>query len=214
MSAVAAERPKTEQPPQLRVQYRDVGELIPYARNARKHTPEQVAQLMSSILEWGWTNPVLADESGIVAGHGRVMAAARLYEQGKPIRLPSGQQVPSNMVPTIDCSGWSAAQRQAYVIADNKLALNADWDAALLRVELLDLQEAGFGADVIGFTADELSVALRGWESDIDVVARDGENMSAIDAVLKLYVGKDEEEQARSVVKAALDDAGIRYELK
>src|SRR4051812_1767492 len=97
---------------------------------------EQVAQIAASIKEWGWTTPVLVDESGgIVAGHGRVMAARKLG---------------ITEVPVMVARGWTEAQRRAYVLADNKLALNAGWDTDLLKVELSDLQAGGFDLGVAG----------------------------------------------------------------
>ena len=132
--------------PADKVERRPVAGLVPYARNARQHTDAQVAQIAASIREWGWTNPVLLDESqGIIAGHGRVLAAHMLGIADIPVMV---------------ASGWSEAQRRAYVLADNKLALNADWDEALLRVELADLQAMGFGVELTGFTGDELAELL------------------------------------------------------
>src|SRR6185437_5524781 len=100
--------------PADRVERRPVASLVPYARNARTHSPEQVAQVAASVREWGWTVPVLVDEqSNIIAGRCRVLAAQR---------LGLGE------VPVMVARGWSEAQKQAYIIADNKLALNAGWD--------------------------------------------------------------------------------------
>jgi DNA modification methylase len=119
------------------VERRSVESLIPYARNARTHSDAQVAQLAASIQEWGWTTPVLIDETGsIIAGHGRVMAARKLGIEDVPVMV---------------ASGWSEAQRRAYVMADNQLATNAGWDVDLLKVELGDLGEMGFDLDLIGF---------------------------------------------------------------
>jgi ParB-like chromosome segregation protein Spo0J len=103
--------------------------LVPYARNARTHSDAQVAQIAASIREWGWTMPVLVDESGLlIAGHARVLAARNLGIRD---------------VPVVIATGWSDAQKRAYVLADNKLALNAGWDLELLKVELTDLQAMG-----------------------------------------------------------------------
>jgi ParB-like chromosome segregation protein Spo0J len=198
----------------LRVTFEPLEKLIPYARNARQHTNEQIGQLMSSMVEWGWTNPVLADQNGIVAGHGRVIAAGRLYEQGKAIKLPSGEQVPAGTVPVIDCTGWSDTQRKAYVIADNKLALNADWDYDVLRLELNELNELKFGMDVVGFSESELGTVLNGWDSDIVPSEKDGENLDGIAVSLKVQVGKDDVDAAKQSISAALDAAGLTYELK
>jgi DNA modification methylase len=134
-----------------RMRYMQVDALIPYARNSRTHSDTQVGQIAASMVEFGFTNPVLADDQGIVAGHGRVLAARRIYDAGKAIRLPNGQDLPRGTVPVIDCTGWTEAQRRAYVIADNQLALNAGWDIELLKVEIADLAEGGFELGLLGF---------------------------------------------------------------
>ena len=119
-----------------KIERRPIGSLIPYARNARTHSDAQIQQIAASMREWGWTNPVLVDEAGgIIAGHGRVLAAQRL-------------QV--SEVPVIVASGWTDAQKRAYIIADNKLALNAGWDNDLLALEFGELQELGFDLDLTG----------------------------------------------------------------
>jgi DNA modification methylase len=132
----------------LQIALRPLGELIPYARNPRTHSDAQVAQIAASIREFGFTNPVLVDgENGIIAGHGRVMAARKLgLEQ----------------VPVIELAHMSEAQKRAYVLADNQLALNAGWDEALLRLELADLSELGFDLGLIGFGEGELERLLAG----------------------------------------------------
>jgi len=130
----------------LAIEYRQVVDLIPYARNSRTHTDEQVAQIAGSIREFGWTNPVLIDgEAGIIAGHGRVLAAQRLGMK---------------QVPTIQLDHMTEAQRRAYVIADNKLALNAGWDNDLLKVELGELQALDFDLALMGFNPSELETLL------------------------------------------------------
>lgn len=122
---------------------RRVEDLIPYARNSRTHSAEQVAKLAASIKEFGWTVPILVDGDGtIVAGHGRVLAARKLK---------------IDVVPTIDIGHLSDAQRRAYVIADNRLALDAGWDDEMLRVELGDLTGAGFDLALTGLSEDEIS---------------------------------------------------------
>jgi ParB family chromosome partitioning protein len=115
--------------------------LIPYARNARTHSAAQVSQIAASIREFGWTNPVLIDDDGgIIAGHGRVMAARKLGMAE---------------VPCIRLSHLTDTQRRAYIIADNKLALNAGWDDDMLRIELSDLD--GFDIDAIGWNEEEMA---------------------------------------------------------
>lgn len=119
-----------------------VDSLINYARNSRTHSPEQVDKIAASIREFGFTNPVLTDgANGIIAGHGRVMAAKKLG---------------MTEVPTIELSHLSEAQRRAYVIADNRLALDAGWDDEMLRVEFADLEGMGFDLELTGFTLDEI----------------------------------------------------------
>src|SRR5215212_11694520 len=111
--------------------------LVPSARNARTHSDAQVAQIAASIREWGWTVPVLVDEVGtIIAGHGRVLAAQRLAIAEVPVMV---------------ARGWSESQRRAYIIADNAIPLNAGWDFAKLKIELADLDVAGFDLDLVGF---------------------------------------------------------------
>ena len=121
---------------------RKVEALIPYAKNSRTHSDAQVAQIAASVREFGWTNPVLVDgESGIIAGHGRILAARKLG---------------MDEVPCIELAGLTDAQRRAYIIADNKLALNGGWDEDMLRLELEELGELGFDLDLIGFTDEEI----------------------------------------------------------
>ncbi len=130
----------------LTVIYKPIGDLIPYARNSRTHSEAQVAQIAASIKEFGFTNPVLIDEEGgIIAGHGRVLAARKLS---------------MDEVPTIALEGLTKTQRKAYVIADNKLALNAGWDEELLSLELGDLNLDDFKIELLGFDANELNLAM------------------------------------------------------
>jgi len=138
-----AEKPKEPAWPADKVKRRAVSELVPYARNARTHSPEQVDQIAASIREWGWTTPVLVDEAGgIIAGHGRILAAHKLG---------------LDTVPTMTATGWTEAQKRAYVLADNKLALNAGWDMELLKLELLELDAENFELPLIGFSEEELA---------------------------------------------------------
>lgn len=123
-----------------------VADLIPFARNSRTHSDEQVAQIAASIREFGWTNPILVDgENGIIAGHGRLAAARKLG---------------IDRVPVVVLDHLTDAQKRALVIADNKLAMNAGWDNDLLSSELQGLAEEGFDMDLIGFSDDELAALL------------------------------------------------------
>jgi ParB-like chromosome segregation protein Spo0J len=120
-----------------------IDKLIPYARNARTHSDEQVSQLAASIKEWGWTTPVLVDEQGgIIAGHGRTLAAQRLKMKEVPVMV---------------AKGWSDAKKRAYVLADNKLAMNAGWDKDMLALELGEIGELGFNLELMGFDPSEFN---------------------------------------------------------
>lgn len=137
----------------MQIQPRPIEGLIPYARNSRTHSDEQVAQIAASIREFGWTNPVLVDgDNGIIAGHGRVLAARKLGMEE---------------VPCIELAHLSEAQKKAYIIADNKLALNAGWDNELLALELGELHAADFDMALLGFDAGELSAAM-GLDEELD----------------------------------------------
>jgi DNA modification methylase len=117
--------------------------LVPYARNARTHSPAQVNKIAASIREFGFLNPIITDgQNGIIAGHGRVMAA---------------QKLGLDTLPTIDAAHLSEAQRRAYVLADNRMALDAGWDNDLLRIELQDLGDAGFDLALTGFDLSEIA---------------------------------------------------------
>ncbi|TAN58000.1 MAG: site-specific DNA-methyltransferase [Magnetospirillum sp.] len=123
-----------------------IDRLIPYGRNARTHSDSQVAQIAASIVEFGWTNPVLADSKGnVIAGHGRLAAA-------KSLGLDT--------VPVVILDHLTEAQRRAYILADNKLALNAGWDDETLAAELHALNAEGYDIDLIGFTAAELDALI------------------------------------------------------
>jgi len=120
-----------------------VEDLIPYARNARTHSDEQVDKIAASIREFGFLNPIITDgENGIVAGHGRIMAAKKLG---------------MDKVPTVEATHLTDAQKRAYILADNRLALDAGWDDELLRVEFTELQDAGFDLNLTGFSDDEIA---------------------------------------------------------
>jgi DNA modification methylase len=129
----------------MKIQEVAVDKLIPYAKNSRTHSPEQVGQIAASIKEFGFRNPILVDGVGIIAGHGRLMAA---------------QKLGLDKVPTIDCSDMSESQKKAYIIADNKLALNAGWDTAMLSIEMKDLEDEGFDLALLGFDDKELNALL------------------------------------------------------
>ena len=125
-----------------------VDQLIPYVNNSRKHSDEQVAQIAASIKEFGWTNPILVDgEKGIIAGHGRLLAARKLGFKE---------------VPTIELTDLTDTQRKAYIIADNRLALNAGWDNEMLTIELNELLADGFALEMLGFDPVEMKLLIAG----------------------------------------------------
>jgi len=130
----------------MKIEQRKTQELIPYVNNARTHSDEQIAQIAASIKEFGWTNPILLDgTNGIIAGHGRIMAARKLG---------------MDTVPCIELSHLSDKQKKAYILADNRLAMNSGWDTQLLTLELKSLDDEGFDLEMLGFDADELANLL------------------------------------------------------
>ena len=137
----------------MQIETLPIDTLIPYARNSRTHSDEQVAQIAASIREFGFTNPVLIDGAGgLIAGHGRVLGARKLG---------------LTEVPCIRLAHLSEAQRRAYVIADNKLALNAGWDDEMLALELRDLQGMDFDLSLTGFENDDIAALLDGLDAPI-----------------------------------------------
>ena len=127
----------------MKIEYKDINDLIPYVNNTRTHSEEQINQIASSIKEFGFTNPVLIDKNGgLIAGHGRVLGAKKLGLKE---------------VPTITLDNLTEAQKKAYIIADNKIALNAGWDEELLKIELQALQEMDFDLSLTGFSDEELA---------------------------------------------------------
>ena len=152
----------------INLEYRSIEALIPYANNSRTHSDAQIAQIAASIREFGWTNPVLVDgENGIIAGHGRVLAARKLG---------------LTEVPVIELAHMSEAQRRAYIIADNKLAENAGWDDELLRIELGALRDLDFDLSLTGFEVDELNGLLG--DMSLDVLGEQTESPSLSDRFL------------------------------
>jgi DNA modification methylase len=136
----------------LKVDLRPIDVLLPFARNPRMHSDAQIAQIAASMVEWGWTNPILVDgTNGVIAGHGRLLAARKLGLK---------------QVPVVELAHLSDTQKRAYVIADNQLTLASSWDEAMLRVELEALRDDDFDLGLIGFDPDELAGLLDGEEPD------------------------------------------------
>jgi ParB-like chromosome segregation protein Spo0J len=177
----------------MKVEQIKLEKIIPYANNSRTHSDEQVAQIAASIRQFGFNNPVLIDEdTTIIAGHGRVLAASRL-----------GLEV----VPCIRLNHLSESQKKAYIIADNKIALNSGWDEELLRLELEGLTDAEQVAT--GFTADEINLLFNAWTPNIEIP--DHSDMDTR-PVLRFKIEKDQEEFAKEIITNALDTAGVEYE--
>jgi ParB-like chromosome segregation protein Spo0J len=166
-----------------------ISKLIPYARNARTHSDEQVGQIAASIKEWGWTMPVLVDEQGgIIAGHGRTLAA---------------QKLGITEVPVMVAKGWSEPKKRAYVLADNKLALNSGWDNKMLALELSEIGEMGFNLELIGFDPSELN------DSAVDYSVLDGEDIedqldnmaNGVRKAIQIEFEPEHYEEAQEIVK-------------
>ena len=174
--------------PADKVERRSVESLIPYARNARTHSEAQVAQIAASIKEWGWTTPVLVDEdSGIIAGHGRVMAAQKLALKEVPVMV---------------ATGWTEAQKKAYVLADNQLALNAGWDTELMRIEIDDLADLGFDVAVAGFSEEDLADLLFDSDAEADFPELSDEDRSPFQQ-MTFTIHDDQAEQVRHAIEKA-----------
>lgn len=142
----------------MEIVYKKVNDLIPYINNSRTHSEEQINQIVASINEFGFTNPLLVDEKdNIIAGHGRLLASKKLKMEE---------------VPCIVISGLTEAQKKAYIIADNKMALNAGWDEELLKAELENLKELDFDLELTGFNVDELDDIFQ-FEEEQEIVEDD-----------------------------------------
>ena len=182
----------------IKIQYKKINELIPYINNSRTHSPEQIAQIAASIKEFGFTNPILLDaQNGIIAGHGRLQAA-RMLEMKE--------------VPTIELSDLTETQKKAYIIADNKLALNANWDIELLGVEISSLKDAGFEISKLGFEVSELSDILQAFEPDpIEEIDEVNENVNFI--IKCDNIAQKEDLKDRRGVKSDKIDANLFFDI-
>lgn len=171
------------------VERRSVESLIPYARNARTHSDEQVAQLAASIKEWGWTTPVLIDEDGqIIAGHGRVMAARKLGIEEIPVMI---------------ARGWTEAQQRAYVLADNKIALNSGWDDQLLKIELDSLKIDNFNMELLGWDVLPEFEAIPDYSilDEEDVSSKMGEMADGVKKAIQIEFEPEHYEEAFELIK-------------
>lgn len=175
--------------PELSVVYHATEDLIPFENNSRTHSDAQVKQIAESIKEFGFTNPILIDpDGGVIAGHGRLLAATLA-------------DIPK--VPTITLSGLTEAQKRAYVIADNKLALNAGWNDELLKIEIKALTEADFNLDILGWDV------LPDFINDIDYSILDDEDLGDemnrmaddVKKAIQIEFESDDYEEAKELVK-------------
>lgn len=172
-----------------KIEYIPVKDLQPYESNSRTHSAEQVQQIARSIEEFGFTNPVLIDQDGgIIAGHGRVEAA---------------KQVSMDLVPCIRLSHLSEAQKRAYVIADNKLALNAGWDERLLKQEIEALRELDFDIDLLGFDASEIQFNEVDYSilDDEDVADKLNEMAGGVKKAIQIEFDIDDYHEASELVR-------------
>ena len=163
----------------MKIQEIEIEKLIPYARNSRIHSDDQVAQIAASIKEFGWTNPILVDgEAGIIAGHGRLAAARKLGLK---------------KIPVIELSHLSPTQKKALIIADNKLALNAGWDNDMLALEFEELNIEGFDLDLLGFDETEINKLNENenYDDEIKEVKDDGNrNLLLIETISEIELQK------------------------
>jgi ParB-like chromosome segregation protein Spo0J len=154
----------------MKITQRKTADLIPYVNNARTHSEQQVLQIAASIKEFGFNNPVLIDgENGIIAGHGRVLAAKKLN---------------LDEVPIIELKHLTKTQKKAYILADNRLALNSGWDNDLLALELGELSDDGFDLDLLGFDVDELNK----FDNEINFDAGNEEDQGKLDKLDPKYI--------------------------
>jgi hypothetical protein len=153
----------------MELHMKKLADLAEYEFNARTHSEAEIDELVGLIREFGWTQPILFDSRGIVAGHRRKAAAARIYAGGEVIRWPNGEQLPVGCVPGVDVSGWTPAQRQAAILADNKSALNGGWDLEMLKKELDEIGKMDFDLSKTGFSNAEIDALLTGAFEDLPV---------------------------------------------
>ena len=178
--------------PSDNVQHWEIDSLIPFAKNSRTHSPEQVAQIAASIKEWGFTSPILVDETGsILAGHGRLAASRKLGLETVPVMV---------------AEGWTDAQKRAYVIADNKLALNAGWDMDMLKIEISDLGDQNFDLELLGF--DDIELATLFDENPEEDEEKDLKEESYNEVFNIIIECKDEAEQEK--IFNRLDSEGYK----
>lgn len=178
----------------------DVARLIPYDKNAREHSPEQVAQIAASIIEFGFLNPILVDsKDGIVAGHGRLSAAKELA---------------LNVVPVVVLDHLTENQKKAYILVDNKLAENATWNEDLLAEEIIKLNLQDFDLNILGWTDEEIKALQEdGWASDIEDVEKNEENLDGIMGKIVIKLDPDYKIQVVDAINKFAEENNIEVDV-
>jgi hypothetical protein len=190
----------------LAVVYRSLDGIQPYERNARRHTVGQIAAIKRSLAEFGWTAPMLLGDNQLVAGHARHRAASELATEG--IVIPG---CPPGQGPTIDLSHLPPEKRRAYVLADNRLAELSSWDTDLLAAELSDLSAEGFDTTVIGYSGEELTTLLQGWNTDFSEINRLTAEASDQLGVVVVRCRRDQLDAVTALFTQALAAAGADF---
>ena len=177
-----------------------VARLIPYDKNAREHSPEQVAQIAASIIEFGFLNPILVDsKDGIVAGHGRLSAAKELA---------------LDVVPVVVLDHLTENQKKAYILVDNKLAENATWNEDLLAEEIIKLNLQDFDLNILGWTDEEIKALQEdGWASDIDDVEKNEENLDGIMGKIVVKLDPDYKDQVVDAINKFAEENNIEVDV-
>ncbi len=178
----------------------DVARLIPYDKNAREHSPEQVAQIAASIIEFGFLNPILVDsKDGIVAGHGRLSAAKELA---------------LDVVPVVVLDHLTENQKKAYILVDNKLAENATWNEDLLAEEIIKLNLQDFDLNILGWTDEEIKALQEdGWASDIEDVEKNEENLDGIMGKIVVKLDPDYKDQVVDAINKFAEENNIEVDV-
>ena len=178
----------------------NLARLIPYDKNAREHSPEQVAQIAASIVEFGFLNPILVDSNdGIVAGHGRLSAAKELA---------------LDVVPVVVLDHLTENQKKAYILVDNKLAENATWNEDLLAEEIIKLNLQDFDLNILGWTDEEIKALQEdGWASDIDDVEKNEENLDGIMGKIVVKLDPDYKDQVVDAINKFAEENNIEVDV-
>ena len=182
----------------ISIELAQTNSLVPYARNARTHSDAQVAQIAASIKEFGWTNPILIDgDNGVIAGHGRLLAA---------------QKLGMDEVPVIQLGGLSEVKKRAYILADNRIAINSGWDAEMLGLELQDLGE-DIDMTLAGFSTEEIDSLLEdGWSSDLDSIEGTEANLDGLREKIVLKLDGTFVEEVTNMIRSYCDEHAINVE--